>query len=115
MKKILIMCALIVSGGAFAQEVEPTYEIQGNLVKATYYHDNGAVKQEGFYKDGKVHGKWISYNENGKKLSLGEFKNGEKTGKWFFWNEASLSEVDYSNSRIASVSKWQNETIAYTK
>ena len=115
MKKILILCALIVSGGAFAQEVEPKYEIQGNLVKATYYYDNGNVKQEGFYKDGKVHGKWISYTESGKKLSIGEFKNGEKAGKWFFWNERALNEVDYADSRIASVSKWEKETIAYRK
>jgi antitoxin component YwqK of YwqJK toxin-antitoxin module len=111
----LILCVLFVSGIMFGQSIEPEYEIQGNLVKVTYYHDNGKVKQEGFYKDGKVHGKWISYAENGKKLSLGEYNNGVKSGKWFFWNAAVLNEVDYENSRIASVSKWEKQMIAQTK
>jgi len=113
MKKFLTTVSFLMTEVVLAQEVEPTLEIQGNLVKATYYHENGKIKQEGFYKEGKVHGKWISYAENGKKTSLGEYKNGEKTGKWFFWNGSTLSEVDYSNSRIASVSKWEKEMIAY--
>lgn len=115
MKKILILCALIVGASSIAQDVEPKYEIEGNLVKATYYHNNGKIKQEGFYKDGKVHGKWISYSESGEKLSLGEFNNGQKYGKWFFWKDGSLNEVDYAESRIAAVSKWEKETIAYRK
>lgn len=115
MKNFILTCAFLMTGVVFAQEIEPTFEIQGNLVKATYYHDNGKIKQEGFYKDGKVHGKWVSYGENGKKLSLGEFNNGEKTGKWFFWDAATLSEVDYSDSRVATVSKWEKEMVAYRK
>ena len=115
MKKLVLFSALILSGMMQAQEVEPQYEIEGNLVKATYYHANGKVKQEGFYKDGKVHGKWISYAENGKKLSLGEYKNGQKSGKWFFWDATTLSEVDYSDSRVATVSKWEKGMVAYSK
>ncbi|MES2812913.1 MAG: membrane-binding protein [Bacteroidota bacterium] len=115
MKNILLLCVLLVSGVMLAQKVETTYEIQGNLVKATYYYDSGKVKQEGFYKDGKVHGKWVSFAENGKKLSLGEYKNGEKTGKWFFWDASTLNEVDYSDSRVANVSKWEKETVAFRK
>ncbi len=107
----MILGALVISGVIFAQNIEPKYEIQGNLVKATYFYDNGQIKQEGFYKDGKVHGKWISFAETGAKVSLGEFNNGEKSGKWFFWNQNTLSEVDYNNSRVAEVKKWSNEAI----
>ena len=110
MKKYIILGALVFSGVVFAQNIEPKYEIEGNLVKATYYYDNGQIKQEGFYKDGKVHGKWVSYNEAGSKISLGEFTDGAKTGKWFFWNDNSLNEVDYSDSRIAEVKKWSAKT-----
>jgi antitoxin component YwqK of YwqJK toxin-antitoxin module len=111
MKKYMLLGALVISGVIFAQDIEPKYEIQGDLVKATYFHANGQVKQEGFYKDGKVHGKWASFSEAGAKVSLGEFNKGEKTGKWFFWNESSLSEVDYADSRVAEVRKWSNETL----
>lgn len=112
MKKMLLICVLLVSGVMLAQNVEPKYEIVGNMVKATYFYDNGKVKQEGFYKDGKVHGQWTSYAEDGSKLAMGEYKNGQKAGKWFFWNAASLSEVDYADSRVANVSKWEKEAVA---
>jgi len=111
MKKNLIAGLLLFSGVIFAQNVEPKYEIVGNLVKATYYYDNGQLKQEGFYKDAKPHGKWASFNEDGSKQAIGEYADGQKTGKWFFWNKATLSEVDYSNSRISDIKNWKQEAL----
>jgi antitoxin component YwqK of YwqJK toxin-antitoxin module len=49
---------------------------------------------------------------NGNKKSIGDYSNGEKTGKWFFWNDKSLSEVDYSNSRVANVKSWKQDALA---
>ncbi len=112
MKKYIILTVLMLSALGFAQAIEPKYEIDGNLVKATYFHENGNVKQTGFYKNGKVQGNWTSFSENGEKLAQGEYSNGIKTGKWFFWNQNSLNEVDYSDSRIAAIKKWSKETIA---
>jgi len=103
MKKYMIIGAVLISGMMFAQK-EPKLEVVGNLVKATYYHDNGQIQQEGFFKDGKLEGKWIAFDTNGNKKSAGEYTNGQKTGKWFFWNEAKSSQVDYSNNQIAFVS-----------
>ena len=34
---------------------------------------------------------------------------GKKTGKWFFWQNESLNEVDFQNSKIVSVTKWDNK------
>ncbi len=111
MKKIILIVALLVSGMFFAQEVKPKFEIVDNMVKATYYHDNGQIKQEGFYLDGKLHGKWISYTEAGVKQTIGEYENGAKVGKWFFWNDKSLSEVDFSKSKIDAVKKWSQDAL----
>ncbi len=112
MKNITIIALFLVSTLAFAQDKNPKLEEVNDLVKATYYFKNGAVQQEGFYKDGKLDGKWISYDENGNKNAIAEYTNGQKTGKWFFWNDKSLTEVDYSNSAVASVKVWNKETIA---
>jgi antitoxin component YwqK of YwqJK toxin-antitoxin module len=112
MKKYIVLGMLLISGIVLSQTIEPKYEIQGNLVKATYFHPNGKIMQEGFYKDGKVHGKWVSYSENGEKQSLGEYNKGEKTGKWFFWSKNVLSEVDYTDSRVADVKKWSRDALA---
>ena len=111
MKKYIMIATLLISGVIFAQNIEPKHEVVGDLVKSTYYFDNGKVSQEGFYKDGKVHGKWISYDEAGNKKAIAEYTNGIKTGKWFFWNDNNLSEVDYSDSRIALVKTWKQDAI----
>lgn len=111
MKKILILGALFISGLSFAQVAKPVLEQEGNLVKATYYYENGKIQQQGYFKDGKLDGQWIAYDINGNKASMAEYSNGQKTGKWFFWNDKSLSEVDYSSSRVASVKSWKQDAI----
>ena len=112
MKNIAIIAMLLVSTLTFAQNKTPKLEEVNGLVKATYYFDNGQIQQEGFFKDGKLDGKWISYDVNGNKKAIAEYNNGQKTGKWFFWNDKSLSEVDYSNSAVAAVKTWNKEVIA---
>lgn len=102
---------MLVSAFVSAQEKEPKLEADGQLVKATYYHDNGQISQQGYFKDGKADGKWIAYDINGNKKSMGEYTSGQKTGKWFFWNDNTLSEVDYSNSRVSAVHNW-NQAVA---
>jgi antitoxin component YwqK of YwqJK toxin-antitoxin module len=111
MKKILILGALFISGLTFAQNSKPFLEQEGNLVKATYYYENGKVQQQGYFKDGKLTGQWVAFDESGNKKSIGEYTNGEKTGKWFFWNDKSLSEVDYSDSRVAAIKTWKQDAI----
>ena len=103
MKKFIIIGAVLISSMIFAQKGTPKLEVVDNMVKATYYYDNGKIQQEGFFKDGKLEGKWIAYDAQGNKLSVGEYSNGQKTGKWFFYNEAKLSQVDYSNNQVAYV------------
>ena len=111
MKKIFILGALLISGLTFAQTGKPFLEQEGNLVKATYYYENGKVQQQGYFKDGKLTGQWVAFDESGNKKSIGEYTNGEKTGKWIVWNNKSLSEVDYSDSRVASVKTWKQDAI----
>ena len=111
MKKIVIAAVLLVSGMMVAQEVKPKYEVVDQMVKATYFYDNGQVKQEGFYLDGKLHGKWVSYNQDGSKQAMGEYTKGDKTRKCFFWNDTALNEVDFADRRMAEVKKWSKEAL----
>ena len=112
MKKCIILVAILFSGILVAQEVNPQLEAVGNKVKATYYYENGRVQQEGFFKDGKLDGVWVSYDEKGNKVAVGEYTNGLKTGKWMFFNEKSLCEVAYDNSKISSVKNLQRNALA---
>lgn len=110
MKKLITILSLLFATTIFSQEVKPKYEKVDDLIKATFYYDNGKVNQIGYFKEGKPHGEWISYDANGKKLSQGKYQVGVKTGKWFFWDGEELSEVSYSNNEIAGVKIWNSES-----
>jgi len=93
---------LAFSFGAYAQ-VDPTFEQEGNKVKATYFHANGEVSQQGYFLNERLEGQWKMFNENGNKIAMGNYENGIKTGKWLFWEGDVKKEVNFENNRIASV------------
>ncbi|ASO05059.1 MORN repeat protein [Arenibacter algicola] len=108
MKGITLIFALIFSVVINAQDIKPVFEQDGEMLKATYYHDNGVVSQEGQFLNGKLHGEWKMFAEDGKKIAMGEYTEGKKTGKWFFWDAKKLKEVDFVDSKIANVTEWNS-------
>lgn len=110
-KLLVLGLAIFLGGIVTAQESNVKKEVrqQGDITEAVFYHENGEVAQKGTYKNGKLHGEWVSYDQQGNTLALGKYANGVKTGKWFFWNEDRLSEVDFENNAIASVIHRVNE------
>ncbi|MCK0155763.1 nicotinic acid mononucleotide adenyltransferase [Cellulophaga sp. F20128] len=110
MKNIALIFAFIFSIAiANAQAVKPIFEKAANKVKATYFHENGEIAQVGHFLNGKLDGEWKMYNDEGKKIAQGNYALGQKTGTWFFWKNAILQEVDFENSKIANVTKWNTE------
>lgn len=115
MKKLLasiIVCVLMTSV-SFAQETEPKFEKQDDLVKATYYHDNGMVKETGFFKADKLHNKWVSYNDEGKITVVAIYNNGQKDGKWYLVGEDAVKEVTYKLNKIVSVKEVQESELSF--
>jgi len=115
MKKIIVLLALVF-GFATVQAQEETkkntYILNGKLIEATLFHDDGAVSQKGFFtKKGIITGEWTSYNRSGEKLAVAQYDKGAKVGTWFFWSDDNtLREVQYTTgSKIASVNVWRNE------
>ncbi|WP_339626561.1 nicotinic acid mononucleotide adenyltransferase [uncultured Maribacter sp.] len=104
MKKILMIALMALSFGAYAQ-IEPTFEKEGDMVKATYFHANGEVSQQGYFLNERLEGEWKMFNEKGDKIAMGNYENGVKSGKWLFWEGDVKSEVNFDNNRIASVTK----------
>jgi antitoxin component YwqK of YwqJK toxin-antitoxin module len=109
MKKAVLFLAVMFAVGVSAQDTKPTFEKVGDMVKATYFHDNGEIAQTGYMLNGKLHGDWVMFNVEGKKIATGQYDNGEKTGKWFFWTSDKLTEVDYDNNQIAGVNTWKSD------
>ncbi|MGB0788449.1 MAG: toxin-antitoxin system YwqK family antitoxin [Marinirhabdus sp.] len=109
MKKIFLSAILVcIASTAFAQQqIQDRFEVVGNLIQATLYHDNGTVAQTGFYtKQNKLHGKWVSYGANGTKTAVANYKNGTKVGTWVFYQGDTMKEVTYTASKIAAVKTW---------
>lgn len=116
MKKSILILAVLLTTLSYAQEVKPTFEKEGKMIKATYFHDNGEVAQTGYLVSGKLHGQWYMYNVEGKKIATGKYINGKRSGKWLFWNGDILKEVDFVDNRIANVKNWnQSEVVSVNK
>ena len=107
LKTAFAAIAIMIGTTAEAQEHKPGFEKHGDLIKGTYYYEDGSIKQEGTYKNGKLHGKWVSYGQDGEKNAIAQYEEGTKTGKWFFWHDDLLNEVDYKDNRIVEVRKYK--------
>lgn len=103
MKKLLIIAMMAFSFGTYAQEVEPTFVKEGNKIKATYFHANGEISQQGYFLNEKLEGEWKMFNKEGEKIAMGNYSKGMKTGKWLFWEGDYVKEVDFDDNRIAAV------------
>ncbi|WP_298136639.1 membrane-binding protein [Flavobacterium sp.] len=104
MKKLILIAVLMIFGLGFSQSNNPVLEVEGQLVKATYFHENGKVQQVGYFKDGKLDGKWTSYDVDGSVKTIAEYKEGQKVGKWLYFSDSvCTSEVDFSNNQILAV------------
>jgi antitoxin component YwqK of YwqJK toxin-antitoxin module len=108
-KILLLLFAFLVVSIVSANGIEPNFKKQGKLIKGTFFYQDGTISQEGTYKDGKLHGQWISYDQNGKKTALANYTDGKKTGKWFFWSPKGLTEVDYANNKIVKVANYNQK------
>ena len=109
MKKLVVLACMLGVASLQAQ-IEPKYEKAGDLVKVTYYYKDGKVKEQGFFKNKKLEGTWITFDKNGSKTAIAHYDSGKKVGKWFMWHKDGLKEIDYKNHAIASVQNWKEET-----
>ena len=76
----------------------PFYNKEGYLI----------VTKNGYLKNKKRHGNWISYQPSGKKSAMGTYQSDLKIGQWFFWNQDDLIEVIYEKNKIVNVLEWNN-------
>ncbi len=111
MRKFVIAGMVLMGGVVSAQTIEPVLEADGKMVKATYFHENGKVNQQGHFLDGKPEGKWIMFDELGNKKAVAHYATGEKTGKWYFFSGNTVSEVDYSDNRVAAVKNYSKDAL----
>ncbi|MCI2229347.1 nicotinic acid mononucleotide adenyltransferase [Polaribacter sp. MSW13] len=111
MKNFLAICIFCLTAVGYSQDKQPTYSVEGDLVKATYYYDNGAIKTQGYFKDKKLTGEWVRFDKSGNKKQIAYYDNGKKVGKWFVWSKETLKEINYQNNAVVNVNVWKSSEI----
>ena len=66
------------------------------------YHKNGNIKDEGFYKDGELHGVRKMFYENGMILVEMSYENGKIH---------CLKKLYHDNGKLKEESKWENDDL----
>ena len=110
MKNLILIAILSMNFVGFSQDKEPTYKAEGDLVKATYYYEDGNVKTEGFFKNKKLTGEWTRFDKKGNITQTAFYEKGEKVGKWLVWNKGVLKEINYNNNVIITVNRLKTES-----
>jgi len=105
MKKITLFLATLFLLVNFtnAQNVKPTFEKLDGFTKATYYYDNGSIKEIGYFKNEKLQGKWVSYNSDGKITAIANYEKGLKNGTWFVVSKDTIKELTYKKNKLINV------------
>ena len=110
---VLFLALMTISIGS-AQEVTPEFEKEGNLVKATYFYEDGSVKQVGFFDNDKLHGEWVSYDKRGKKTTIAQYEHGKKTGTWLVLTNGVVKQVTYEANKVIDVKDLKETDLAFT-
>ena len=78
---------------------------------ATWWHENGQKWMEGIWKDGKIEGPWTYWHKNGQKEGEVTYKNGKREGLWTYWHENGQKSVEatYKDGALVSETKWDEE------
>ena len=115
MKQVMTVAVifLLSINASFAQDIEPTFEKQNELVKATYYYDTGSIKEIGYFKDEKLHDQWISYNKEGKIKVVALYNEGKKDGKWYVVGENSVKEITYKLNKLIKVEEVEELKLSF--
>lgn len=103
MKKILLLALLMTGFVGLSQEKQPSYTVEGDLVKAIYYYQDGSVSTTGFFKDQKLTGEWTRFDRKGNTIQTAFYNEGNKVGKWLVWSSTALKEIHYENNVIVDV------------
>ncbi|HLP12548.1 MAG TPA: hypothetical protein VK177_11500 [Flavobacteriales bacterium] len=112
---ILSWSAFATTGGATT--LKEVKNLGKGLSKVTWYYENGAVAEEGFYLNGKKHGTWTSYNEKGQKTVMANWLSDKKEGRSYIMHENGQVkyQITYSDNKKISANEYDENGLTITK
>lgn len=112
MRTILVLALICIATSVNAQQnvtlyyesgaIKASFTHMSDLIEATYFYEDGNIKEHGFFKDGYHEGSWTKWDVNGNIIAEATYIKGEKSGKWLHWvdNGKTLYTVEYEENTI---------------
>ena len=112
--KMISLMAFLMFAFGYSQELKPKFEQEGDLIKGTYFFENGAIKQIGYFSNNKLHGEWVSYDSEGNKTTIAHYENGKKTGVWLILANGVVKQVTFDSNKVIDVKDLEGTDLAFT-
>ena len=116
MKILSLILVLAVSFGSEAQntttpDVKSIFEREGERIRVTHFHENGQVRETGYFLGTVPDGKWETYDETGNKTAELNYRNGNRHGEFRVWDSFtdSYTEVKYRDGAILAADRYVRE------
>lgn len=74
-----------------------------------FYYPTTEIMEQGNFKGGLKHGKWVRWSEKGNKLAEANYSKGKKDGKWLIWDELGIKRCEMyydSGSKSGTWTMW---------
>jgi antitoxin component YwqK of YwqJK toxin-antitoxin module len=117
MKILSLILVLAVSFGSEAQNTttpaaESTYEREGDHIRVTHFHENGQVRETGYFLGTTPDGKWETFDENGNKTAELNYRNGKRHGEFRVWDgfTDSYTEIRYKDGAVLAADRYVRES-----
>jgi len=71
-----------------------------------FYYPTTEIMEQGSFKGGLKHGKWVRWSVNGNKLAEASYNKGKKHGKWLIWDDLGIKRYEMYYTNGAKTGTW---------
>ncbi|HSH66741.1 MAG TPA: toxin-antitoxin system YwqK family antitoxin [Bacteroidia bacterium] len=73
---------------------------------ATYYYENGNIKEMGVFLNNEKNEQWLHWDEAGNKIAEAFYVEGKKNGTWMIWDAKGTKRYEMYYSMDKKIGKW---------
>ena len=87
---------------------EAVYTIKNGVENGSveFYYSTTEIMEQGNFKDGLKHGKWVRWSVKGNKLAEANYVKGKKDGKWIIWDGRGIKRYEMYYAKGTKVGVW---------
>jgi len=71
-----------------------------------FYYPSTEIMEQGNFREGNKHGKWVRWSVKGNKLAEANYNKGKKDGKWLIWDERGVKRYEMHYTSGSKTGTW---------